>query len=249
MRFPVLLIAGALCVGLLIIGFVFAISRLSKGGNLQISLRGFLVFVALIAIVLAAVIGFRRETMASVEWIDAASPLANQLFPAESISPNPEGKYEFTYFAKCRSIQKLIGPIQQLGNMSFRIDRESIRIQVEDEATATSQLAAIRKLDVVPPGTFVIRGKVVDRKGKPLAGATVDLMGPYVFINHFQTRDDGTITMPLMDGGSAPAGSGYYLRVRAKEETSENHVRWNTASFSLSSNSPEMVILVTVPND
>ena len=247
MKFLVLLITAALSVGLFIMVFVFTISRLSKRGNLQFSLRSFLVLVAIVASVLAAVIGYRAQTMASVEWIEAASPQSDKLFPVDSISRNPEGKYEFTYLARRCSIQKLIEPIDQLGNMGFRIDRESIRVQVEDEATATSQLAAIRQLDVVPPGTFVIRGKVVDRSGNPLARATIDLMGTYVFINHFQTRDDGSFTMPLTDGGSAPAGSGYYLRVRAKEETSANLIRWNTASFSLSPNRPEMVILITVP--
>jgi hypothetical protein len=213
----------------------------------QFSLRGFLVLVALIAFVLAAVIGYRRQTMARVEWIDIASPQADKLFPVESISLNPEGKYEFTYFAKRCSIQKMLGPIIHVGNINFRIDRESIDVQVEDEAIATSQLAALRKLDVVPLGTFVIRGKIVDRSGNPLAGAIIDLMGAYVFINHFQTRDDGTFTMSLTDGGSAPAGSGYYLRVRAKEETSANQIRWNTANFSLVPNIPEMVVLITVP--
>lgn len=247
MRIALLLSIVAICVGVLMALVVTAVFQRFKRGRIQFSLQGFLVLVAVIAVGLAGVIGYRAQTMARVEWIDDTSPQAVKLFPGESISTTPEGKYEFTYFAKRCSIQKLIGPIIQLGNMRFRIDRESIEVQVEDEATATSQLTAIRQLDVVPPGTFVIRGKVVDRSGNPLAGAIVDLMGPYVFINHFQTRDDGTFTMPLTDGGSAPAGSGYYLRVRAKEETSANLIRWNTASFSLSPNNPEMVVLVTAP--
>lgn len=247
MRIALVLIMVVICVGLFIAVILTARLLRSKGGSWQFSLRSFLVLVAIVASVLAAVMGYRAQTMAGLEWIDAASPQADKLFPVESISRNPDGKYEFTYFTKRCSIQKLIGPINRVGQMSFRIDRESVKIQVEDEATATSQLAAIRQLDVVPPGTFVIRGKVVDRSGNPLAGATIDLMGAYVFINHFQTRDDGTFTMPLTDGGSAPAGSGYYLRVRAKEETSANLIRWNTASFSLSPNRPEMVVLITAP--
>jgi hypothetical protein len=233
---------------MLLVGcFVAWMWRLAKRGTLQFSLRGFLIMVALIALILATVMGYRGQTMARTEWIPAGSIRADKLFPADSISSKDDGKYQFTYFSKRCSIQKLAGPINQVGNMSFRIDRESIAVTVEDEATAIHQLAAIKQLDVVPQGTFVIRGKVVDRSGAPLAGATVDLMGRYVFINYFQTRNDGTFTMPLTGGGSPPAGSGYYLCVRAKEETAANHIRWNTASFSLTPNDPEMVVLITVP--
>lgn len=249
MRIALLFIIAIFLVVLFMAVIVSALVLRSKRGNLQFSLRSFMVLVTIVAVLLAAVMGYRGQTMARVQWIDVKSPQADKLFPAESISRDPDGKYEFTYFAKRSSIQKLIRPIDRVSNMSFRIDRESIKVQVEDEATAISQLATLRQHDVLPSGTFVIRGKVVDRKGNPLAGATVDLMGSYVFINHFQTRDDGTFTMPLTDGGSAPAGIGYYLCVRAKEETSVNHVRWNTASFSLSSSSPEMVVLITVPRN
>jgi hypothetical protein len=89
---------------------------------------------------------------------------------------------------------------------------------------------------------------VVDKAGRGIGGATVDLMGPFVFVNHFQTRDDGTFTMPLRDGNSnAPAGRGYYLRIRAKEETAESPLRWHSASFSLDPRNPELVVEILVP--
>ena len=66
--------------------------------------------------------------------------------------------------------------------------------------------------------------------------------------NHFHTRDDGTFTMVLSDGGRGPpAGGGYYLRIRAGEETADRLVRWETGYFSLDPASLELVALIRVP--
>jgi hypothetical protein len=65
----------------------------------------------------------------------------------------------------------------------------------------------------------------------------VDLMGGYVYINHFQTRADGTFTMPI----KAPPRDGYYLRIRYGDEK-----RMRTPRFSLSASEPERVSLIRV---
>ena len=94
----------------------------------------------------------------------------------------------------------------------------------------------------------MIRGRVVDRSGKPVPRAMIDLLGGYVFINFFQTRDDGTFTMPLSDAGmSAPAGSSYYLQVRDEKDSAKTPIRWNTPSFSLSPTTPESDVLIVLP--
>jgi hypothetical protein len=70
----------------------------------------------------------------------------------------------------------------------------------------------------------------------------------FVLIDHFETRDDGTFAMSLNDGGmSAPAGGGYYLRVRAAEESAERLVRWNTPGFTLDPQNRERLALIVVP--
>jgi hypothetical protein len=52
---------------------------------MQISLRGYLAIAAAIVLGLDAVIGYRSQTMESVDWIEIASPHADKLFSIESI--------------------------------------------------------------------------------------------------------------------------------------------------------------------
>ena len=132
----------------------------------------------------------------------------------------------------------------------MRIDREAITIAASKKAVAEQVLEAMRESDQRPAGAFVIRGRVRDNYGRPLANAQVDLMGRFVFINCFQTRDDGTFTMALTDtNGSVPEGSLYYLRVRAATERKGHHVRWNSRYFSLKRSQPEMVVEIAVPGE
>ncbi len=46
----------------------------------------------------------------------------------------------------------MLGSLSQLNNMSYKIGRESIEVQVQDEATANRELAALKQMDTVPPG-------------------------------------------------------------------------------------------------
>ena len=223
----------------------FAAYRLSKRARWQITLRGLFGIVTAIAVMLAVFYGYRRVVMAQVQWVRPDSKQAESLFPRETVTENAQGEYEFTYYAKRKRIQALLG---QLNRVDYAVDRETVRVAAESQTVANEQLQRLRDADVLPAGTFVIRGCVMDKKGKPLDGATVDLMGWYVFINHFHTRDDGTFTMPLSDGSSkAPAGSGYYLRIRAREETADRLIRWKTGYFSLDPASLELVALIRVP--
>jgi len=211
----VLLSLGAVLALIVVTGF--AAYRLAKRAKWQVSLRGLFGLVTAIAVVLAVFYGYRRSVMAQVRWIAPGSKQAESLFPVGNVSQNSRGEYEFSYYARRRRIQSLL---PQMTQGRYAVDREGIRVSSRDRTAADEHLKRLRDADVLPPGTFVIRGRVIDKESKPLGGATVDLMGPYVFINHFQTRDDGTFTMPLSDGRSkAPAGHGYYLRIRAREET------------------------------
>jgi hypothetical protein len=238
-----LLLLGAV---LLTITMVCSIAfRRAIHGKFRFSTRGLLAFVALTAVIVASTVGYRRAVMAQLTWIPVPSQQATGIFPIESVVPDSDGKYRFVYYARRTSVQRLLG---QLTQMSYTVDRQSVQVTARDESSAREQLKKLQDSDTLATGVFVIRGRVVDKNGDPLAGATIDLMGSYVFINHFQTREDGTFTMPLTDGRSnAPAGSGYYLRIRPKEETADNHVRWNTRSFSLNSSRPEMASQIVVP--
>jgi hypothetical protein len=68
-------------------------------------------------------------------------------------------------------------------------------------------------------------------------------------INCFETRDDGTFTMVLQDpGGSGPpAGSGYYLRVRASDDSEQAPKRWDTPSFLISPAESEGDAVLVIP--
>jgi hypothetical protein len=217
----------------------------AKHGKFRFSIGGLLALVALICVILASTVGYRRAVMAQLTWIPVSSQQAVDIFPPESIAVDSDGRYHFSYCARRKPVQRLL---RQLTQVSYTVDRQSVQVTAQDESIAREQLENLQDSDTLAAGAFVIRGRVVDKSGDPLAGATIDLMGSYVFINHFQTRDDGTFTMPLTDGPlNAPAGSGYYLRIRAEEETADSHVRWNTRSFSLNSVRPELIGKIIVP--
>lgn len=238
-----LLLLGAVLATAVFAGL--AAFRRARAAKWQISLRGLFGLVTGIAVLLAVFYGYRRAVMAQVQWIPPDSKQAGAIFPVETVVRNDQGKYEFSYSARRRHLQSLLGRLTQV---SYTVDRHAVRVTARDRTAANEQLKRLRDSDIRPPGTFVIRGRVIDKKGEPFAGATVDLMGRYVFINHFQIRDDGTFTMPLSDGSSkAPGGGGYYLRIRAREETADRLVRWETGYFSLDPANPERVAVIRVP--
>lgn len=218
--------------------------------RVRFSTRGLLAMVAVVAILCAAIVGYRRSSMAQLHWLPSNSPQAESMFPTATITVNrdQDHEYGFLYYSRRNRIQALVRQFPRVGYVSYAIRNESISVHTSDEQTAHEALALLREHDVLAPSTFVIRGKVVDRGGAPISGAIVDLMGPFVFINHFHTRDDGTFTMPLDDGGlKPPAGRGYYLRVRAMDKLLSEEGRWHTAYFSLNEANPEMVVEIVLP--
>ena len=215
---------------------------------MRFSVRTLLFMVAAVAIALGLWTAYRREFMCQVRWLAAGSGEAQALFPKPAVETLPDGKHRMRYYAMHRPIQALLPAVRLGSNYRMLVDEESLEIVADDADLAQAQLESLQTADVPKPGVFVIRGRVIDRGGKPLAGATVDLMGPYVFINHFESRNDGTFIMCLDDGGRGPpAGAGYYLRVRAPEETAERLVRWNSSTFSLDPTLPERDVIVVVP--
>jgi len=217
--------------------------------RMRFTLRTLFIGITLVAVALMCWLGYRHATLCRLQWLSPGSPAAKALFPAATIQQLDDGWYSFTYDARSRDIQSLYTALPPQGDRNLQINRQSITIKCREQADAQACLAALQAADKHKPGSFVIRGRVVDRSGNPVARATVDLMGGYVFINYFETRDDGTFTMPLYDSLSlsAPAGRGYYLRVRDKNETADKPIRWNTPSFSLDPATPESDVLVVLP--
>ncbi len=245
---------------------------------MQFSLRSLLIATFLLAVLLGGWFGYRRATMARLAWLPLGSLEAEALFPAESVQATSDGLFEFTYHIRRGHLDGIKAPPGFSGLLALHKKSQTVYVGVleslaspelskrwperpsytgggptvtliTDEKSAAEEILQIfRDADVLMPGQMTIRGRIVDRKGRPLAGAIVDLMGPFVFINHFRTRSDGTFTLTLEDSGQAPPpGSGYFLRIRAAEETAERHVRWNTPKFALDPANPERVALVTVP--
>ena len=126
------------------------------------------------------------------------------------------------------------------GNHTTSWDSHGGRIDIaaEDRDLLDAYLVALRATDKLVPREMVIRGRVEDSGGDPVAGAVVDLMGPYVYVNHFRTREDGTFVMPMTPN----EGWGYYLRIRPEGGEPET-----TGRFSLSYDEPERVVIVRLP--
>jgi hypothetical protein len=213
--------------------------------KLQFSLRSFLVLVATVAIILACTIGYRQSYMAQVTWIPLAKENTANVFPAAKVQKTDDGRFEFVYYARNRSIQRLIAN-NNIGNLV--VTEEAVRVISRDESEAHDQLQRIQKSDTLPKGAFTIRGKLHDTNGKPVPGALIDILGSFQFVNCFRTRDDGTFTLALSDrDASVPVGVGYYFRIRSANETADNPIRWHSAYFSLDSNNPQMLVDIQLP--
>jgi hypothetical protein len=216
---------------------------------MRFNLRTLFIGITLVAVALMCWLGYRQATLCRVHWLSPGSPAAKALFPIPTIHKLDDGSFTFTYYARSRDIQSLLTALPNTGDRDLQIDRQSMVIKSPDQATTQACLVALQTADKPKPVSFVIRGRLVDRNGKPVARATIDLMGSFVFINYFETRDDGTFTMPLTDpaGSAPPAGSGYYLRVRDDKDSAKHPFRWNTPSFSLDPTAPESDVLIVLP--
>ncbi len=211
----------------------------------RFSLRTMLLVIALLAFIFGAVIGYRRATMAQLRWIEPESAQAQSFVPLAVIERTDHQEYQFTYYAKHRSIQKLLSSLQ---GVSFIVHEEMVTVTAPDRALAEASLKSLQDADVLPKGAVVIRGRVRDRKGRAVGEAQVDVMGWFVFINCFKTRPDGTFTMALTDeNATVPMQGGYYIVVRDPEETADNRLRWNTTYFTLDADEPERVAEIAIP--
>lgn len=208
-------------------------------------MRSFLGLLAIVAILFACTIGYRRNTMAQLTWIPVAKEDAAMFYPAATVQKSTDDRFEFVYYARNRAIQHLIAK-NKLSNYS--VTEEAVRVTSNDESEAEELLQLLQKTDTLPSGAFVIRGKLRDANGKPIPGATIDILGAFQFINCFRTRDDGTFTLPLTDrDSSVPVGAGLYFRIRSANETADKLIRWNSTYFWLDPNSPEMLLDIRIP--
>jgi hypothetical protein len=216
---------------------------------MRFTLRTLFIGITLVAIALMCWLGYRQATLCRLQWLPPGSAAAKALFPVTTIKQLDGGWFSFTYDARSRDVQSLFTALPDTGDRTLRIERQSIVIKCRGQAAAQVCLQTLQNADKRKPGSFVIRGKVVDRSGKPVARATIDLLGRYVFINYFETRDDGTFTMPLSDPAISgpPAGSGYYLQVRGEKDSVNEPIRWNTPGFSLDPTTPESDVLIVLP--
>lgn len=209
----------------------------------QFSLRTLMIACTLVAVAFSAWYSWQWWRLARLTWIDPASPEARGLLAEPSIVEK-DGKFRASFRPRHRSVgsvRKAAGPVSLEGGGSMNTHWRTygeIDLESGGRACLERYLAALQKADVPQPGVRMIQGRVEDSSGEPVGGAAVDLLGPYVYINQFQTRPDGTFTMPL----DAPPQSGYRLRIRYAGDTK----RMETPSFTLSDDLAPRFVLVRV---
>src|SRR5215204_665882 len=120
-------------------------------------------------------LGYRQATLCRIHWLSPGSPAAKTLFPIPTIQKLDDGSFTFTYYARSRDIHTLLSAMPQTGSRKLEINRQSIVCETPDLVAAQACLAALQSADKPAPGSFVIRGKLVDPSGKPVARATIDL--------------------------------------------------------------------------
>ena len=211
--------------------------------RVQFSLRTMMIGVTVVAFGLSAVMSWRYLNLARIEWLDPASADAGFAWTSPVVIREGD-KFTAVYMPKFRSLNDL-GDVEVArtpgwnGSYGRRFDpvKQTLQLRSSDESHLRQWLAAVAEADVPKKGWIPIRGVVEDRAGRPVADATVDLLGSQVYYNHFQTREDGTFTMPIQ----APPGRWYYFRVRYG-----GNRRMNTAGFTLSDGNRELVAKIRV---
>ena len=206
--------------------------------RVQFSLRTLMIGVTMVAVGLSSVSTWHYLSLARIEWLAPASVAARQLVTKPVVIELDDG-FSATYASKFLPVDELLKmatEAQRSGRTTLH-HRHTITVQSSDKSHLEEMLAALAKADAPKKGWFAIRGVVEDREGRPVADAMVDLMGSYVYINHFQTRPDGTFTMPIQ----APPGRGYYFRVRYG-----GNRRMKTDRFALTDGNRELVARIRV---
>lgn len=239
-RAIVVLLLGVLIAILLAAG----LRRFLRGKRFQFTLRTLLIVTVLISLAFASIRWWLSLNVAETVWLPPASAAARQLVPKAGVVYDGE-EYQVRFTPRRRDVYELTETVRKKqgkfpGVHSYLWDhaKQQVELAGDEEAGLQSMLRALQEADVLRSGQFAIWGRVVDDEGRPVAGATVDLMGPYVYVNHFQTRDDGSFAMPLR---GPPASSGYYLRIRYGDDQ-----RMRTPQFTLSASKPERVAEIRV---
>lgn len=154
MNFVLFTIVGSVLVASLVVCVLFLQRRFVP--KLQFSLRGFLVLVAIVAMYFGCTMGYRRNYMAQLTWIPIAKEDAAMFFPAAKVQKSADGRFEFVYYARSRSIQHLVAS-NNLRN--FWVTEEAVRVTSRDESEAHDQLLRIQNSDTTRKGAFTIRGR------------------------------------------------------------------------------------------
>jgi len=210
----------------------------------QFSLRSLLIVCTLLAVILSAIYTWRHWTTAQTTRLDPSSPEARQFLARAEVVETPNG-FAAAFRPNFRNFGELVAILEKAAippgsRLNARFDHQTQQMQFEaaERKPLEDRLTLLKSSDVLQPGWFVIRGRVEDSAGDPVGGAIVDLFGSYCYINHFQTRPDGTFVMPIQP----PAGGVYYLRVRYNGDKQE----MSTESFRLDLASPEKVVRIRV---
>ena len=212
---------------------------------IQFRLRTLFVTMTVVALILGGIGWWRTANIAHIYWLDPTSPAIDRMFPPAIVRQNEDGEWATVYRARYRDINDLTGRLEADGvtpggdhTIQWDSHQGTIGVAAENRELLNAYVWALRAADKLGPREMVLRGRVEDSEGLPVAGAFVDLMGPYVYINHFQTREDGTFVMPM----KPHEAWGYYLRIRPK-----GGEPMATGRFSLSYDEPEQVVVVKLP--
>lgn len=210
----------------------------------QFSLRTLLIFVTAFAVLFSVITSWNYWFKAKLYFIDSTSPLVSMLKAPPQIIEE-KGCFKATYRPQHIDIGEIYKLSEKISlslttNGSYRCStnhtNQTMILEADNRSFLDEKLDAMRKTDVLLPGRFIIQGLVKDAEGNPVPEASVDLMGPYVFINYFMSRNDGTFAMPI----TAPANSGYYFSIRYGDKKME------TPTFSLDSAQPELFVIIQV---
>ncbi len=231
----------------------------------QFSLRGLFIALTIVALLLGCVSWWRISNLAKVQWLDPTAAAAIALFPPSEVVRHDEGwppgavpagptsekevplehGWALDYRSQRRGISGLIEILRQSGDeirgdYGFEQDLARINIIARDRESLEEYLAALQSADKLGPGEMVIRGRVDDSDGMPLAGAHVNLMDGGAYISQAGTRSDGTFVLPT----KSKEGWKFHLRIHLHPRDGKPR---DTRRFSLNYDDPERVVIVRLP--
>lgn len=211
----------------------------------QFSLRTMLIAMALASIFLSAVVSWNYWSQARFTWLDPTSPEAAALVSEPTIVQE-RGEYWVTYRPRFRSIEELkLFPSQSesppviLSSYSANCAIQEAEFRASSRASLEAQLSVLQTNDVLQPGWYAIRGRVLDLDGRPVSIAIVCISGPAITasVRNTVTRDDGSFFLPI----PAPSSGPCHFRIYAKSGPQDSH------DFSLDPAQPVMNVLIHVP--